>query len=646
MPEFLGDILVVTKDELIPKFWGNYNALKIELHRYKDKPYGIKRAMLGGNGRRLLVVYDSLPKRVQEKINDPRKPDHILQKYYKVDSAAVEFYNEYQYPDGSYLLPDTIEKLIINASVLKAIIKLETAREQERISKGGSLRGISNTLYSDAHSFNATLLKIEEVQHTLNSNLRRFKEQLKAFKTEYTKEPKLGYKSLIRDADGKSKRNALKIKKHTAELLNNLFAGRDYKPNATEVARQYEAFLSGYIEIINEKTGELYDPKDFKPLKSGAIKNYLRSYESKIGTHAKRSGDRQKLMQDFIPYESMDRPVLAGSIISIDDRQPPFEYEKGKRMWWYIGIDIASEAIVAWAYGKTKEELILNFYRNLVINHHNWGVNLPIELECESSLNSSFKNTFLKNGAMFDKVNIHANSARSKMIERFFRDMRYEFEKDQIGWLARPFSRSESNQAGPQQKITVPYKKLVEQCFANIIEWNNRPKKGTTTSRFDYFKANQNPIAKNTNYKSFIKHLGRKTATSCKAGIMHLQKSEWLLGDHNEIYTGEKLITLLKQVEGQTIDICWMDDEKGKVLKALIYDRQDGRYICEALPKPISARAKAEEEEHHRQAREMKAKYRNTVTAYMQQQKNKIDKVTVIDNRPTTVSNTFSIDGF
>lgn len=118
------------------------------------------------------------------------------------------------------------------------------------------------------------------------------------------------------------------------------------------------------------------------------------------------------------------------------------------------------------------------------------------------------------------------------------------------------------------------------------------------------------------------------------------------MGDHNKIYTGENLIRLLKQVEGKDIDIHWMDNEKGQVIKALIYDKQDGRYICEALPKPISARAKAEEEEHHRQAREMMAKYRNTVTAYMQQQKNKIDKVTVIDNRPTTVSNSFSIEGF
>lgn len=639
MPEYLGNILTVSKVELVPKYFPSYDALRMKLKRYETKSYGIKRAMRGGNERKLLVVFDSLCKRIQEAIGDPRKAQHILQKYYKVDSEAVTFYDEYQYPDGSYLKPDTIEKLIINASVLKAIVKLEAARESERISKGGSLRGIANTLYTDTHTFNATLLKTEEVEHTLNSNLRRFKQQLKAFKEDR-------YKSLIRDADGKSKKNALKIKSHTADLLNNLFAGREYKPNATEVARQYEAFLNGYLEIINENTGELYNPKDFKILKSGAIKNYLRSYESKIGTHAKRSGDRQVLMQNFIPYESMEQPTFAGSMISIDDRQPPFWYDKGSRMWWYIGIDLASECITAWAYGKTKEELILNFYRQLVRNYHKWDVRIPDALECESSLNSSFKDSFLKNGAMFQNVQIHPNSARSKRIERYFRDIRYDVEKEQDGWIARPFAKSESNQLSDKPNKIIPYDRLVQQCFANITTWNNMPnKQDPKISRFDYFIKRQHPDLKPTNYKGFLKHLGVKTASSCHAGIMHLQNSEWLLGNNNEIYTGEPLIGLLKEVEGKDIDIYWLDDDKGNVMKALIYDKQ-GRHICEALPKPIGARAPIEATAHHKNAREIISRYRNTVTTYMQIQKNNIDKITVIGSIPKTISDSFSIDGF
>jgi hypothetical protein len=638
MPHYLGEILVVTKDELIPRFWNNYNSLKMELWRYKDKPYGIKRAMVGGNCRKLLIVFDSLSKDMQEAIGDPRQPQHILEIYYKVDSEAVAFYNDFRYPDGSYLLPHTIEKNIINASMLSAIQKLEAARESERIAKGGSLRGIGDTLYNDAHTFNAILLKKYEVEHSLNKSLRRFKQQLNEFKSD-------GYRSLIKDAEGNIKKNALKRDSNTDMLLNNLFAGRDHKPTATDIAKEYEAFLNGYVEVINEDTGEQYDPKDFKALSPSTISNYLRTYESKAGTYAKRSGNRQQLMQAFVPYESLEQPTFAGSMLSIDDRQPPFWYDKGQRMWWYLGIDLASEAITAWAYGKTKEELILNFYRQLVRNYNEWNINLPDTLECESSLNSSFKDTFLMDGAMFQNVQIHPNSARSKRIERYFRDLRYGIEKEQEGWIARPFALSESNQSSSEANAIVPYDKLVKQCFSNIITWNNMPnKQNKSMSRFEYFKGCQHPNLKPTNYKSFIKFLGYKTQSSCNAGIIQLQKSEWLLGDDAEIKTGEELIRLLKHVEGKNIEIYWLDDNQGEVLKAMVYD-STGRYICEILPKPIGARAPIEATAKHKDAREIMSRYRNTVTAYMQMQKNNIDKVTVIDNRKKTISDSFTIAG-
>ncbi|MGE5942760.1 MAG: hypothetical protein ACM31G_00330 [Flavobacteriales bacterium] len=641
MPHFLGDKLVVTKDELVPHLFPTYDALKVKLWRDEKKQgYGMKRAMYGGNCRKLLIEFDSLPKRIQERINDPRKPNHVLESFYKVDAAAVRYYNdEFTYPDGAYLLPETIENLIINASVLTAIVKLEEARTNERILKGGSTRGIAETLYKDAQSFNAILLAKYDCQHTLNNNFISFKRQLKAFKED-------SYYAIIKDPEGKGRMNALKRDDKTNKLLNDLFAGRDHKPNPTEVADQYQAFLAGYIDVINNNTGEIYEPKDFKNIHPRTITAYLSTWESKIGTYSKRSGDRQKLMQDFVPYESMEKPLFAGSILSIDDRQPPFFYDKSTRMWWYLAIDVGSECITAWAYGKTKKELIDNFYKQLVINYHKWGICLPYEVECESSLNSSFKNTFLKNGAMFNKVNIHANSARSKRIERFFWNLRYGMEKEQIGWVARPFARNEANQASSENEVIIPYQKLVEQCLGNIVTWNNMPKKGTSISRFDFFMQNQHPELQPTNYKGFIQHLGNRTRTSCNAGIMNLQEKKWLLGDKGSIYSGDKLINLLKQVEGNDIQIFWMADNEGNVFKAMVYDVNDGRYICEALPMPKSSRAELEKEDHHDEARTILAKYRNTVTAYMQLQKNAIDKVTVIDNRPRTISNSFAIAGY
>lgn len=640
MPHYLGNTLVVTQQELIPLCFPSYDALRMRLKRYATKNYGIKRAMLGGNGRQLLVDFDSLEKEDQDKIGDPRKLKNPLQSRYKIDADATIFYHDFQYPDGSYLVPDTRDKLIVNASMLTALVQLEADRETERISKGGSLRGILNTLYTDAHNFNEVLAQQKKEIHSLNGSLRRFKQQYKEFKTD-------SYVSLIKDAKGHSKQNARKINKQVQDLLNNLFAGRDYKPNATEVAKEYEAFIGGYMEVVNEKTGLIYDPKGFPSLSVGAITNFLRTYESKIGTYTKRSGDRQKLMVATTPYQSLEQPHFGGSMISIDDRQPPFYYNNKKdRMWWYLGIDLASECITAWAYGKTKEELILNFYRQMVRNYAQWGLQMPDALECESSLNSSFKNTFLQEGSMFQNVQIHPNSARSKRIEAYFKPLRYEVEKKQEGWVARPFAKSEANQASSEKTPVVPYDKLVTQCFENITTWNNMPnKQDPSVSRFDYLMTRQHPDLKPTNYRGFLPHLGYKQATSCKAGIMHLQYKEWILGDNGEIYTGENLIRLLKAVEGKDIDIYWLDKNDGTVLKALVYDKQ-GRYICEAIAKPVASRAPIEATQSHKEARTIMERYTRTVTSYMATQSGSIDKVSVIDHRTPTISNTFTIDGF
>ena len=124
-------------------------------------------------------------------------------------------------------------------------------------------------------------------------------------------------------------------------------------------------------------------------------------------------GNRQVLIGDTIPYHSL----LHLPAYYIDDRQPPFEYAKGKRMWFYNGIDLGSEAFTTWVYGKTKEGIIMEFYRQMVRNYEEWGFKLPYELECESSLNSSFADTFLREGYMFEAVRIEANNARGKCIE-------------------------------------------------------------------------------------------------------------------------------------------------------------------------------------------------------------------------------------
>ncbi|MGB4775426.1 MAG: hypothetical protein WBP45_09655, partial [Daejeonella sp.] len=174
MPYDWNNILVVTKDELVPNWFNSLNSLSLQLHRYQSKPYGIKRVQLGGNGRQLLISYDSLPKHIQDGLGDPRKCDHILERFYKVDGEAVSFYASFKFSDGSYLDAEYQERYITNANVLKSILALRTARISERRTKGGSLAGINATLCADALSFQKTLKTKHGVEHTLPESYKRF----------------------------------------------------------------------------------------------------------------------------------------------------------------------------------------------------------------------------------------------------------------------------------------------------------------------------------------------------------------------------------------------------------------------------------------------------------------------------------------
>jgi hypothetical protein len=632
--EFNGRI-AVTQDELVPRFYTSYNTLKTNLTRYKDKPYGIKRLMIGGNGRQLLVDFDTLPQEYREQLPDPRKCEHILDRFYKTDGDAVRFFSTYKFDDGTYLKQEHQEQYITNASVLKAAIALREARIKERRSKRGSIVGIAQSICSDVASFNDVLLKKHHVEHNLPSSLPRFKAALKAFETEFN------YTSLI-SAKHKNQ-NSRKVDERTLTLLNALFSDKQRKPSPTEVYREYEAFLSGYREIIDNNSGEFYDSKEFKKLSDATVKAYITKWENKIGTYAIRSGNRQQLMGQFKPYHTLKRPKYANSIISIDDRQPPFKALNGKRVWFYMGIDLASQAFTCWVYGETKEGIITEFYRQMVRNYAEWGFNLPIELEAEMSLNSSFVDNFLKEGAMFEHVRIEANNARGKRIERDFKTMRYDYEKELEGWIPRPNASLESNQPGVDTtKIPqIPYENIIENSLSKIEEWNNKVHvDNKNLSRWEFFCQMQHPDTKPINWAAFLPHIGYRTETSCNVGIVRLQGQEFLLGDNGKIATGEKLVNLMKLAEGENVEIYWLDDNEGSVLKALVYI--GSQLICEAVAKPTYSRATAERTPQDLENRSLMSAYVATIESFGRKQKQAIAEITVLKNDPAP-RQTFSI---
>ncbi len=627
--------IAVDLEEIVPRFWKQLSSLQQELYRYKDKPFGVKRLQAGGNGRRMLIDFDSLSSEIQDALGDPRKADHPMLPYFEFDADAVRFYSRFKRENGSSLSPEEQERYIINASVMQAVIRLEHARTQERIKMRGSLTGIINTLIYDVESFQTSLKVNHQVEHTLPTSKR-----FRALFQEYKKAGDERYVLLIKDVKGVKAQNARKVDDNVEMIFNALFQNQLHKPTPTEVARNYEAFLNGYASIYNEDTGELFNPKDFKVLSQSTIINYINKWENRIATHGKRSGNRQTYMGMYKPHHQMDLPTFASSLISIDDRQPPFWYDKGKRAWFYIALDVASQFISTVVYGKTKEGIILDFYRQMVRNYTEWGLNLPLELECESSLNSSYRNNLLRPGAMFKNVRIEANNARGKYIERAFGSMRYEVEKRSQGWIGRPHAKSEANQAGPGDNVIIPYDQLIHQRMLDIEDWNNMAHPSEQgLSRYEYFMQHQHPNLEPTNWEAILPVLGYETASSCKLGFVTLQGEKRAIAEYGKILTGEDLIRKMRVIEGQNIEVRWLDGNDGNVMKAMAY--QNNKLICELMVMPKYNRATFERTEEDDAAQRLQSAYVATVEAFAKAQSRKIENINIQDNTPRTISNTF-----
>jgi hypothetical protein len=599
----------------------------------------------GGSGNSVLLYFNQLPEHWQKELalrfGPPAAAANPLTEFFDLSGMARQWYDGYQFADSSFLTPEQVSQYTVNASVLDAVDKLKKAREVSRKMRGTSLRGLWPSILEDLSQFNANLRSTYRVEHNLPTS-RKLKQKYRQYLSE-------GYSAIV---DGRARnQSALVVSGKMLQVWRDIYAGQaTYKPDYTEIHRRYDAFLDGMIDIVIAETGELYSPKDteFKRVSRQTIYKYQSSWEHRISAHSKRSGDRQQFMAQ-LPYHKLAPVKHAGTMISIDDRQPPFKNLKGQRIWFYNGIDLGSEAFTVWVHGETKEGIILDFYRQMVRNYTEWGLKLPLQLEAESSLNSSFKDTFLSPGAMFQTVRIEANNARGKRIEAFYRPLRYQYEKKREGWLARPHALAETNQAGPDKVPQIPTGEIVQGCLQDIFKWNNSlhsdQERYEGLTRWDVFLDHQNPKLDEYTYNwaGILSGLGFTTPSSMNAGRITLQGKHRVVGLKGEVALGAELINIMCRIEGKEVEVRWLDSSDGEVLKALVF--QNGVQICELLDDLAYSRSEFERTPQCEINRRLMSAYKATVDSYIKNGRERINTVTIIERETAPAGSRFQMPG-
>lgn len=128
MPHEWNNILVVTKDELIPEFFPSWEALRKKLARDEKKAFGLRRARQGkGRGNEVLIAFDSLPEEWQRQLGDPRRKDCSMERFFWEDAEAVAFFSSVRPGKYGNLDIKRQREYVLDASVLRAALRWRSA---------------------------------------------------------------------------------------------------------------------------------------------------------------------------------------------------------------------------------------------------------------------------------------------------------------------------------------------------------------------------------------------------------------------------------------------------------------------------------------------------------------------------------------
>lgn len=423
-----------------------------------------------GKGNCALISFDSLPQELQEKLKAkyPNMEDErtqlknpacdLFRQAYDRDYKALSYYNERLRELNQSLPKERIDELAneyaTNASVIQAVLKLRTDNKLYRKVRGK--RGCSWSAMADAIKFFAA-----ELGHTLGTSPSRFATWVRKYEAE-------GYDALISKKFGNT--NTLKVSLETEQLLMQLEAD-PHRPTGKKVWEWYNEFLRGEVQIVNLATGELYDPSRYPDLSEKTVGDVLGKVINRA-VSSKRHDSRHDYNTQIRPYQLRIKPKYSLSMVSLDDKDFSVKvvwYKERKKMVrgkvettrervitalkCYIAYDVASEAIIGWAWSGGKErDIFENCLRSMYRNLLEWGLGAPYEAQVENHLVSLYKDGMMADGALFQAVRwAGAENSQEKYAEHFHREVKLGYEKYAFENVGRHYAKRRSNKTSNQK---------------------------------------------------------------------------------------------------------------------------------------------------------------------------------------------------
>ena len=584
----------------------------------------------GGYGKCALVVVDSLPEKYKRKVEElyPEGGSMRLHEYfrdsYRVDAEARSFFASYRLESGNYLPAAKITEYTTNASVIRAV--------QALIANANALRraqGDSRIRWDDLAE--AIAFFKQDVKHTLPESTLRFRKKVSQFNRE-------GYECLV---SGKfTNQNRRKVNDKIERLLLSLDS-LDQRPFNSTTHENYMSFICGELDVYDPKTGELYDPDDYTDkngepiaLSETTVANYLNKPINKA-LRSNLHDTRWTYNNIYRPHHHRLSPYYAFSKISMDDRDLPRKMPDGNRVKAYYAYDVASGAVIGYAYRRLKtKDLFIDCLRNMfqLIDRQGW--NCPAEVEVEHHLVSDFKDDLMRAEVVFPRVTwcLPGNS-QQKRAEHLNRAKKLGTEKlSQVG-IGRWWTKMEALRPKVEKvydeynntykEATYSYEQLVVEDIRAIAEYNTQKhpnqKKYPEMTRWDVLCQNQNPDLRSTDKAILYRFIGDKTQTTLRRNMYFIVQ-----GVKFALPSPEELRRLTPR--SYTVEAYYVPDVNNEITEVYIY--QGDTFIARCEPVPLYNEATVEQTEADVEAYREQAKYVSQFDAMIKREK--IQKVKIM----------------
>lgn len=564
-----------------------------------------------GLGSYALIEIATMPLRFQEriKIKYGEMKEDILRNWfighYHIDAKAREFYTRFRFDNGDALPPEHIQEYTVNASVIEAVLRaMDDATFRRKAMKDGPVNWGE---LAGAISFYQA-----EFGHTLPVSSNRFKKRVNDFKSN-------GYESLI--SRKFMNQNRRKVTYKIEDLVRGLAAQAEH-PYDTVVAEMYNQFVTGNCEAYDPETGEIFNPEDFTDkggnpvvLSKATIANILKQPKT-IALLAKVHQTQWNFNNSQRPYHLRSLPQYAFSKISADDRDLPRPMRDGNYVHAYYVSDVASGAVVGYAYNRNKnKDLFLDCMRNMfqTIDQNGWY--MPAQIEVEHHLVNKFTDGLMQAGVVFPLIHwCNPGNSREKRQEHVNRGKKYSVEKRTQQNIGRWWAKLEANRPKVEKVYdelnntyrvpTYTYEQLVADDIASIKEWNNQPhpnqKKYPGMTRWDVLCGTQNPDLRPWDKAVLYRYIGEHTETS-------IRQNAYLTVNHEVYRLSDPNVIDRLEPRNYQVDAYWLAGADGNVQEIYVY--QHGRLIDTCQKVKRYNEATAEQTEYDKAAYTEQAKY-------------------------------------